>query len=277
MTRRALALAMLVLLPGLVAAAPPPAAPASGPPSAAPSAPPARQWEGFKILSERNMFLRNRSRPPSMRRTPTVFVAASSNAGRVVLTGIVQQEDDYIAFFENTLTGKTTQVQVDDPLGKGYVTAITIDAVEYTCGDEATVIAIGCDLTGTAAALSRPTTAAASAPAATAATPSAPTPGTANGTMGVAPASPFALPTPANGSIGVAPPWPFPPPMPADGAIGITAPSPFAAPAAPPTSTTPPQSAPPPTAVGAPGATKDSGAAGVLERMRQRREQELNR
>jgi hypothetical protein len=259
---------MLVLLPAL-AAAPPPAAPPSdapsatlittpsappgdapsatlitapsAPPSAAPIAPPARQWDSFKILSERNIFLRNRSRPYIIRPAPEAAdPVISSDDERVVLTGLVQQGKDYIAFFEDTQTGKTTTVQVDALLGKGRVAAITLDTVEYMRDENTTKIEIGSNLAGVTASLpTRATAASAAAPSA--ATSTAPAPATATSAAGAPPAG--------------VPPAPAP----------VTA------------STPQPLNAPLPAGAGTSGEVKDRGAASILERMRQRREQELNK
>jgi len=233
MTRRTLTVWLLVLLPGMAAAASPPAAPPSGQ---------SAQWESYRVLSERNIFLRNRARPSSSYRAPTPAPAtpvADSGDTRIVLTGIIQQGGDHLAFFEDTRTGKTTTVQAGDPLGKGRLTTITLDSVQYTCDGKATQIAIGSNLAGTAASPPKPAT----TPSTTAAPATTPT----------APAPPAATSAPA-GSVTI-----------------LTAPAPE------PGSTTPPPAAPPQAAAGTAGDTKDSGAAGILERMRQRREQELNK
>jgi hypothetical protein len=236
MTRLTLTVWLLVWSAGLAGAA--------SPPASLPGAQPAR-LEDFRVLSERNMFLRNRARPPSSHHAPTAAPAADTGDGRIVLTGIIQQGEDYVAFFEDTRTGKTTTLQVGAPVGRGQLTTITMDAVHYTCAGNTLKIAIGSTLTGTAASPGRaaaPTstaTTAPPAPPAPPAVPAAPTPATAATATGAAPGATPAAPAPATAS------------------------------------TTPPAAAPPQAAPS--GDTKDSGAAAILERMRQRREQELNK
>ena len=306
MTRWILALSLLALMPGLAAAAPAPAA--------APIVPPA-QWESYRVLSDRNMFVRDRLRPRTGRTysMPTYSVVASED-DRLVLTGVINQGPDYVAFFEDTRTGKTITVQVDAPLGRGRVTAMAMDSVDYTYDGRTTRIAVGSSLSGAVALLSRPaaplSTPAAGIPVGRVPTgaPSVP----AAGMMGGPPAPAVGImagpPAPAIGIMAgpLAPetgPMDEPPvaaaagagtaPLTATSAPGAppaTAPAAPAAPTAPtatepltvaPPTTSPPTALPPtttPPAAAVPSAgTKDGGAAAILERMRQRREQELNK
>jgi len=203
-----------------------------------PGAQPAR-LEDYRVLSERNLFLRNRARPPSSRPAPIAAPPADTGDGRIVLTGIIQQGEDYVAFFEDTRTGKTTTLQVGAPVGRGQLTTITMDAVHYTCAGNTTKIAIGSTLAGAAASLPKPAAPTSTAATAPPAAPAAPTPATATAAAGAAPAAAS--------------------PAPATDASAQT------------------QAAPPPGTAAPPGDTKDGGAAAILERMRQRREQELNK
>jgi len=238
MSRRALTVWLLVWSAGL----------APGRAASLPGAQPAR-LEDYRVLSERNLFLRNRARPPSSHHAPTAAPAADTGDSRIVLTGIIQQGEDYVAFFEDTRTGKTTLAQAGTLLGRGQLTTITMDAVHYTCAGNTTKIAIGSTLTGAAASPGRaaaPTSTATTAPPAA---PAAPTPATAATATGAAPGT-----TPA---------------APARQGDAVASPAPATA------STTPPAAAPPQAAPS--GDTKDSGTAAILERMRQRREQDMNK
>jgi hypothetical protein len=207
--------------------------------AALPGAQPAR-LEDYRVLSERNMFLRNRARPPSNRPAPIAAPpAADTGDNRIVLTGIIQQGEDYVAFFEDTRTGKTTLAQVGALLGRGQLVTIMMDAVHYTCAGNTVKIAIGSTLSGAAASLPKPAAPTGTAATAPPAAPAAPTPATVTQATGAAPGATPAAPGPATAS------------------------------------TTPPAAAPPQAAPS--GDTKDSGTAAILERMRQRREQDLNK
>jgi len=230
MTRWTLTVWLLVWSAGLAGAA--------SPPASLPGAQPAR-LEDYRVLSERNLFLRNRARPPSSRPAPIAAPPADTGDSRIVLTGIIQQGEDYVAFLEDTRTGKTTTLQVGAPVGRGQLTTITMDAVHYTCAGNTTKIAIGSTLAGTAASLPKPAAPTSTAATAPPAAPAAPMPATATAATGAAPAAAS--------------------PAPATDASAQT------------------QAAPPPGTAAPPGDTKDGGAAAILERMRQRREQELNK
>jgi len=239
----ALVFGLLAWLSALAAAAPPPAVSPSAPPAVSPSAPPA-QWESYRVLSERNMFMRNRARPWSGRLTSRVSVATAPGTSddRFVLTGIIQQGEDYVAFFEDPRAGKTTSLRLGDLIGRGQLTSITLDAVEYAYDGSTTKIAVGRNLAGASVSVARPTTivTATSAPPAASLT---------------APAAPATAAAP-------------------------TAPTPAAAATTPTTTITltpQPPTTTPQAATAPSGGPKDSAAAAILERMRQRREQELNR
>jgi hypothetical protein len=251
MISRTTAFCLLVLLPAAALAAPPPAA--------APSPQPG-SWESYRVLSERNLFTRDRSRHASSRRSSSVAAPSapvSTGDSSIVLTGIIQQGEDCVAFFEDTRTGKTTAVQTGATVGKGRLTLITQDIVHYACDGDLRRIEIGSTLAGTPASFPRlvtPTTTSAPA-AARPAVPAVPAPATAAGAPGAAPTAPATTPaaisaTPAAASLA---------PAAAAAADGTTLP--------PPTT--------PPPAVAAP--SSGGNMATIEERMRQRREQELNR
>lgn len=231
------------------------------------------------MLSERNIFLRDRRGPRSYYTPRTTYYTprASSTDDAIVLTGIVQQGPDCVAFFENTQTGKTLRLQAGDPLGKGRVAMISFDTVHYACDGNLTRVSVGNNLSGKAVTMAR-----SSASSSTASAPSAATAGPP------AAAAPTAMGLAAPGTVpapGMAPPEMGPPPGMAPGtAPGPGAPPPYAmtpgqAAPAPSITISPgqPPTAAPPAAAGPPATTTDSGAASILERLRQRREQELNK
>jgi hypothetical protein len=213
-------------------------------------------------------------------RTPSAPVVSNSD-GSFVLTGIIQQGEDCLAFFEDTRTGKTATVGVSEALGRGRLVLITQDIVHYACDGDLKRIEIGSTLAGTAASFPKPVT---TTTTATSTTTAAAPRGTAPGAPpGIAPGMP-AGPLPAGmfGGAVAGPPGtePFGP-----GAVMMTIESGGvvlqATPPAPPpataagTSAPQPPAAPPQAAAGTSGGV--GGSASVEERMRQRREQELNK
>jgi hypothetical protein len=261
---------LLILLPALAAAAPPPATPSTQPP----------QWDNYRILSEQNIFLRNRARPMTGQYLPRPAVAAPSEDARFVLTGIIQQGDDCVAFFEDSRSGKTIQTQTGDTVGRGRLTVITLDTVHYACDGDIARITVGSNLTGAAA--SPRTTAAATTTPTPPATPGAPPAGMPPGLIPPPAGMPMVMPTAAGGMT--------PPPA----VWAVSAPSPGAGPpGAGPTgaavilnvsgspngmtfSVSPPPGGPP-QAAGSSPESRDPATMSVLERMRLRREQEMNK
>ena len=228
--------------------------------STAPSNAAVTGWDSYRVLSERNMFVRNRGRP--QRDRGAMRAAPPENPDeRLMLTGIIQQGGEYVAFFEDTQTRKTTTVQAGASVGRGCLTAIALDAVQYTCDGAATKVLVGSSLTGRPAMLREPT-------------PAPTSPGAAPSTPGAAtPAAPVSG-TPPPTETGGTPPTAS---TAASAATPSTAPVPENATTPDAAATAMPPTAPPPAAAGSPNDSQNSGAASVLERMLQRREQELQK
>ena len=175
MTGRLL-LAMLVTW-GFAAAAPagaPVAAPAEAlvpPPAGAPAAAPAdtpaspsakapapnragapdTSWDRYRMLSERNIFSRNRSAAPAA--SPALSRPPEVPQNQFVLTGVLQVGGEGIAFFEDARTRATVKVSAGHALGAGKVTAVTPTGVEYELDGATRTVAIGENLTRAPAAL----------------------------------------------------------------------------------------------------------------------------
>lgn len=107
-------------------------------------------WDRYRVLAEHNIFVRDRRRPePKPERPPPPKPAAApNNDQRIVLTGIAKRGSEYVAFLENTGTGETIRVQVGGAVGKGKLTAITLNGVDYECGGKVTRIEVGYSLSG---------------------------------------------------------------------------------------------------------------------------------
>ena len=72
---------------------------------------------------------------------------------RIVLTGVADIDGKPTAFFESTQTGETITVRVGDPVGKGTLKAILMDAVEYDREGTTRRIQFGLSLAGTSGAV----------------------------------------------------------------------------------------------------------------------------
>jgi hypothetical protein len=192
------------------------------------------KWEDFRILTDRNIFDRNR-RPPVVRPpriegsrltiTPQPPKPVDTDQ-YIVLLGIGLEGPQYTAFFEDSKAGKILQVLTGDVVGKGRLRAVNLDSVQYDRGGKFSTVKVGYTLTGTQAA-----------------------------SMG------FATPAPSASAAasGTSP----------SGSSRLTSIAPTTGPA-----TTQPTTAP---STGATSAPASDGLQDILERMRQRREQELGR
>jgi hypothetical protein len=235
---------LLAMASAALAAAPPKPAPK---PATAPPAKPApltpthlTKWDDFLILTDRNIFDRNR-RPPVVR-TPRIEASRPpytppqpppiDTDQYVVLLGIGLEGPQYTAFFEDSRVGKILQISPGGVVGKGRLRAVNLDSVQYDRGGKFIIVKVGCTLTGVQAA-----------------------------SMGFAAPAPIAVPA-AAGSSRAGPPAP-------------AAPSPTAAPTTAP-ATTQPTTAPSAGETPAPAPAPD-GLQDILERMRLRRQQELGR
>ena len=107
-------------------------------------------WDRYRILTERNIFSRDRRRHVVLR-GPTSQPTTRSAGAAIVLRGIVRQGDDYIAFFEDTGTGQTTKARAGESVGKGRVKRITLDYVAYETGGREAQVRVGTSLAGTPA------------------------------------------------------------------------------------------------------------------------------
>lgn len=99
----------------------------------------------YEVLTERNIFLRDRRR----RNTgPKAAPEAPPPERTTVLTGIVHQGTEYVAFLEDRKTNATTKVRVGDALLEGRVEQITLDYIEYAKNDKTIKVEVGKSLEG---------------------------------------------------------------------------------------------------------------------------------
>ena len=109
---------------------------------------PTLSYDRYKVLSVRNIYLKDRAplRVRSILRAgPTVPILLPEQS--VVLTGIVRQGSEYVAFFEDRRSGTTTtRVRAGDSLLQGHVARITLDYIEYVKNDKTSKIEIGQNL-----------------------------------------------------------------------------------------------------------------------------------
>lgn len=102
----------------------------------------------YSVLSEHNIFLRVRSRPPASRPSytpPAPRVPEQS----LVLRGIVMEEGEPRVYLENLDGGgPMLRLRLGDKVARGTIVEIAIDAVAYEQAGPPVWVQIGQDLTG---------------------------------------------------------------------------------------------------------------------------------
>ncbi len=108
-----------------------------------------RSPDRYRLLVERNIFLRNRRapRPPRTQRTETVV---RDSDAETALTGVARRGGQFVAFFENSRTGALSKARVGERIGKGTVKAIAIDGIEYEREGRLRQVSLGRSLAGVA-------------------------------------------------------------------------------------------------------------------------------
>jgi hypothetical protein len=108
----------------------------------------------YEIISERNIFLQQRSRGSSrpsfnsQSSDPTSRPAAIPEKS-FVLTGIVLEDHTFRAYVEDVSKSQILKLEIGSQVARGEIIEIAIDAIAYGSGDIVTWVEVGNDLTGT--------------------------------------------------------------------------------------------------------------------------------
>ena len=122
--------------------------------------------ERYSILTQRNIFLKDRSRGGSRNGSttaPTTSSASTQPARRspeetLLLRGIVVEQGEVRAYFEDVVNSRIVRVGQGDTIARGRIASIDLDLVEYEptgagAGAKRTFVVVGHDLTGKVSAL----------------------------------------------------------------------------------------------------------------------------
>jgi len=116
-------------------------------------------WDRYRVLSERNIFVRDRGGLRESRPVPeqTARAIDDDDSDRyLLLTATVQRGRESIAFVEDTRSGETVKVRMGHPIGRGKLVKITLGHVEYEREGTTTRIKIGSSLVGLTAGSETP-------------------------------------------------------------------------------------------------------------------------
>ncbi len=106
--------------------------------------------EKYGVISERNMFLRERSRPRPPSTRPSSYERPERPPeppeSKFVLRGVAIEEHGFRAYLESS-TGMT-RVAPGDEIARGHIAEIAIDAIAYVHEEQVTWVFIGQNLAG---------------------------------------------------------------------------------------------------------------------------------
>ncbi len=105
-------------------------------------------WASYQIILQRNIFSRQRG-PIRRRRDDRPRPAITRNPeSYLVLKGIVQEGDTFIAFIENTQNNTVLRLREGESVARGTVKNFTLDSIEYQLEGNTISVVIGRDLEG---------------------------------------------------------------------------------------------------------------------------------
>lgn len=106
-------------------------------------------WQKYDIILQRNIFSRQRApiRRQEERREPEPVVVPNPES-YYLLKGIVQENDTFIAFVENTQGGVVLRLRAGDRVARGTIKALNLDSIEYELESQTVTIQLGYDLEG---------------------------------------------------------------------------------------------------------------------------------
>lgn len=107
----------------------------------------------YSIISQRNIFSRQRTPFRPRDRSAEAQVVAPNPETHFVLKGVVQENNQFIAFIEDTQGGGVLQLRQGDKVARGAIKTLSLDALDYQLEDKTISVKLGCDLEGARAAV----------------------------------------------------------------------------------------------------------------------------
>ena len=102
--------------------------------------------EQYGVISDRNIFLRNRYRPPTTRPSYTPSGPPRLPEQSFVLRGVVLEDGERRAYFEDARR-ETLKLRTGDAIARGKIAEIDLNAVLYEGPDQQVWVLVGSDLT----------------------------------------------------------------------------------------------------------------------------------
>jgi hypothetical protein len=106
-----------------------------------------KSWDDYKIISERNIFSRNRTKTVVLTEIQKQVIIVPEQR-YLTLRGITKQSDGYVSFIEDSRTSNVARHKKGDSVAAGKITDITLDSLSYKHGGKTLKIEIGMNLEG---------------------------------------------------------------------------------------------------------------------------------
>jgi hypothetical protein len=107
-------------------------------------------WDNYRVLVEQNIFSRQRGRALRRDDDKPKERPAPALESYFVLKGIVRQNEEYVAFLEDTRIGETVRARAGDSIARGRVKNLTLDNIEFEMDANSITVEIGDSLQGKA-------------------------------------------------------------------------------------------------------------------------------
>jgi hypothetical protein len=111
------------------------------------------QWQKYAIITQRNMFSRTRVPPRPVDDTPPPPRVMPNPESYLLLKGVVQENNQFIAFVEDKQSGNVLRLHEGDHVARGTVKSLNLDGLEYQFEDKTVAVHLGSDLEGGSGAL----------------------------------------------------------------------------------------------------------------------------
>jgi len=108
-----------------------------------------KSWDDYKVIAERNIFSRNRTRTVMLTEAQRQIVTVPEQRYHT-LRGITKESDSYISFIEDSRTSGVNRYRKGDSVAEGKITEITLDNISFKQGGKTLKVEIGMNLEGQA-------------------------------------------------------------------------------------------------------------------------------
>jgi hypothetical protein len=105
-------------------------------------------WAKYEIILQRNIFSRQRGGVRQRQAAQARPVITRNRESYLILKGIVQQDNTFIAFVEDTQNSNILKLREGDSIAGGTVKNFTLDSIEYQLQEKTVSVTVGRDLEG---------------------------------------------------------------------------------------------------------------------------------